>query len=145
MSSFFAYPPEDAPPTALRFLAGRPDEDWTRIARHGDRIRFAVGGVVVREGHRDRALYVVLSGRLEARVKPPARIEAGSVFGEVAFLDGLPRSATVVAVESGEALRLSYDAFAKLAARHPELGRSILLELGRIVSARLRRAAESAS
>jgi hypothetical protein len=33
MSSFFAYPPEDAPPTALRFLAGRPDEDWTRIAR----------------------------------------------------------------------------------------------------------------
>jgi CRP/FNR family transcriptional regulator, cyclic AMP receptor protein len=104
-----------------------------------------VGDVVVREGHRDRALYVVLSGRLEARVKPPARIEAGSVFGEVAFLDGLPRSATVVAVESGEALRLSYDAFAKLAARHPELGRSILLELGRIVSARLRRAAESAS
>jgi hypothetical protein len=40
---------------------------------------------------------------------------------------------------------LSYDAFATLAARHPELGRSILLELGRIVSARLRRATESAS
>jgi CRP/FNR family transcriptional regulator, cyclic AMP receptor protein len=135
MSSFFAYPTGDPQATALRFLAGLPDEDWTRIARHGDRIRFAAGDVVVREGHRDRALYVVLSGRLEAR----------SVFGEVAFLDGLPRSATVVAVESGEALRLSYDAFATLAARHPELGRSILLELGRIVSARLRRAAESAS
>jgi hypothetical protein len=35
MSSFFAYPTEDAQATALRFLAGRPDEglDPHRAAR----------------------------------------------------------------------------------------------------------------
>jgi CRP-like cAMP-binding protein len=94
----------------------------------------------VREGERDRAVYIVLSGRLEALVDPPAPIDAGTVFGEIAFLDGLPRSSTVRAVEDGEALRLSYAAFEVLAARHPELGRAILLDLGRIVASRLRHA-----
>lgn len=95
--------------------------------------------MLVRAGERDRAFYVVLRGRLEALVDPAATIDEGSVFGEIAFLDGLPRSSTVRAVEDGEALRLSHDAFEILAARHPELGRAILFELGRVVAARLRR------
>ena len=64
------------------------------------------------------------------------------MFGELAFLDGLPRSATVRAVEDGEALRLSFEAFETLAARHAELGRAILLDLGRIAALRLRRLTE---
>jgi CRP/FNR family transcriptional regulator, cyclic AMP receptor protein len=96
----------------------------------------------VRAGDDDRALYLVLSGRLEALVGGSPSIDPGSVFGELAFLDGLPRSATVRAVEDGEALRLSFDAFEVLAARHPELGRAILLDLGRIAALRLRRLTE---
>jgi CRP-like cAMP-binding protein len=96
----------------------------------------------VRAGDDDRALYLVLSGRLQALVGGATSIDAGSVFGELAFLDGLPRSATVRALEDGEALRLSFDAFETLAARHPELGRAILLDLGRIAALRLRRLTE---
>jgi CRP/FNR family transcriptional regulator, cyclic AMP receptor protein len=96
----------------------------------------------VRAGDDDRALYLVLSGRLQALVEGATAIEPGSVFGELAFLDGLPRSATVRAVEDGEALRLSFDTFETLAARHPELGRAILLDLGRIAALRLRRLTE---
>jgi CRP-like cAMP-binding protein len=140
MGSFFAYPTAGlSVGDPLVFLAGRSELDWERIARHADRLRFRAGDVLLREGERDRAVYVVLGGRLEALVDPPAPIDEGSVFGEVAFLDGLPRSSTVRALADGEALRLSYDAFEVLAARHPELGRAILLDLGRIVAARLRR------
>ena len=124
------------------FLAGRSREDWTRLARHAQRVRFRAGEDVVRAGDDDRSLYVVLSGRLEAAVPGSSAIETGSVFGEVGFLDGLPRSATVKALDDGEALRLSFDAFETLAARHPELGRAILLDLGRIAALRLRRLTE---
>lgn len=144
MSSFFDYPTEARPPSQLTFLPGRPVEDFRRIGRHADRIRFAAGETVLRLGDRDRALYIVLSGELEALVDPPSPIEAGTVFGEVAFLDGSPRSASVRAVTDGEALRLSFEEFEMLAARHSELGRAILLDLGRIVAARLRRATEVA-
>ena len=41
-------------------------------------------------------------------------------------------------------LRLSYDGFEALAARNPALGRDILLDLGRILSARLQAAGEPA-
>jgi CRP/FNR family cyclic AMP-dependent transcriptional regulator len=143
VSSFFDYPTDPRPPSQLTFLPGRPDEDLRRIARHADRIRFSAGEMVLRLGDRDRALYIVLSGELEALVDPPAPIEAGTVFGEVAFLDGSPRSATVRAVTDGEALRLSFEGFEMLAARHSELGRAILLDLGRIVAARLRRVTEA--
>jgi CRP/FNR family cyclic AMP-dependent transcriptional regulator len=100
---------------------------------------------VIRDGEVDRALYVVVAGELEVllpvrgrQVHRLATIETGSVFGEQAFLDGLPRSATIRATSDGELLRLSLESFEVLAAREPELARSILFELGRIVSIRLR-------
>jgi CRP-like cAMP-binding protein len=60
------------------------------------------------------------------------------VVGEVAFLDGAPRSAELVAETEGELRRLSLESFESLAARHPELGRAILFDLGRITATRLR-------
>lgn len=141
MSSYFAYPTEETADAAAEFafLPRRPAQDWERIARHAERLRFDAGDLLVRRGDHDRSFYIVLSGRLEALTSSPAPIESGSVFGEMAFLDGRPRSADVRAVAPGEALRLTYESFETLAARHAELGRAILLDLGKIVAARLRR------
>jgi CRP/FNR family transcriptional regulator, cyclic AMP receptor protein len=144
VSSYFAYPTQETADAAadFAFLPRRPAQDWERIARHAERLRFRAGDLLVRKGDHDRSFYIVLSGRLEALPDgaAPAPIDTGSVFGEVAFLDNRPRSADVRAVEPGEALRLSYESFETLAARHAELGRAILLDLGKIVAARLRRA-----
>ena len=85
------------------------------------------------------------SGNLEVRVPHPKGygkrihpIERGCVFGEQSFLDGRPRSADVVSVTDGELLVLSLDAFQTLAGWEPKLGMQILLDLGRILSMRLR-------
>jgi CRP/FNR family transcriptional regulator, cyclic AMP receptor protein len=53
------------------------------------------------------------------------------VLGEVAFLDGGPRSATLFAITDGELLRLRLESFEVLSARDPELGRAILFDLAR--------------
>ncbi len=109
------------------------------------RHRFAAGDVVVRQGEVSRALYIVASGELEVvfvvgsgDARQISRIAPLSVFGEQAFLDGGPRSATVRACTDSELHLLTREAFDTLAARYPDLARQLLLDLGRIVSLRLR-------
>jgi CRP-like cAMP-binding protein len=52
---------------------------------------------------------------------------------------------TVTATTDAEVLRLSHEAFLSLAARRPELGRALLLDLGRILVTRLRAAGAKTS
>ena len=92
------------------------------------------------EGDLDRALYLLTGGLVElsGTQSPPATVEAPAQFGELAFIDGDRQPATGRAVTSGEVLRLSFDALESLAARGPHLATRILLDLGRILAARLR-------
>jgi CRP/FNR family cyclic AMP-dependent transcriptional regulator len=121
-------------------LAARTEEDWDVLLDYTETRRLRPGDWLIRAGERDRALYVLSDGRLEAHVpgRTPRTIDAPATVGELAFLDGRPRSAGLRALTHGEAERLSYDAFEALSARRPQLARELLLDVGRIVVARLR-------
>jgi CRP/FNR family cyclic AMP-dependent transcriptional regulator len=135
-TGFFRYPTEDALPHALPgFLSARGDDDWSTLLEYAGTRRFRPSETVLRAGERDRALYLLVDGWLKA---PSGIIHPISTVGEAAFLDGRPRTVSIRALTDGELLRLSYDAFETLAARDAALGREILLDLGRILSARLR-------
>jgi CRP/FNR family cyclic AMP-dependent transcriptional regulator len=130
----------------LIFLAQLRPTEWERIVGFMERRRYAAGEVVLARDEADRSLYLVAAGSVEV-VAPDGRRErtlrvqgVGTILGEVAFFDGKPRSATVRAAVACELLRLSADAFEALAARHPDLGRAFLLDLGRILALRLRQA-----
>jgi CRP/FNR family cyclic AMP-dependent transcriptional regulator len=132
--------PETATDTV--FLADCDEEDWARIVRHCDRRSFRGGEEIVRHGEIDRALLILTEGELEfvSAERTFNVIVAPSLVGEVTFFDGAPRSGTLRARTDGEYLRLSFDAFEALAAGLPILARTILLEAGRILALRLRRA-----
>jgi serine/threonine-protein kinase len=75
--------------------------------------KFAAGTVIVREGDRADAAYILTSGSCEVRQQDPSnpnrtvvlrRLEAGDVFGETAIFADMPRSATVVALEEVSAV-----------------------------------------
>ena len=139
MNSYFDYPTEDPADSSLTFLPERGEEDWAVVLAHTETRRFAAGDVVIRAGDDDRALYLLTAGTLAVASGAAFRtIDAPSVVGEVAFLDGGRRSLTLVAQSDGELRRLSLEAFETLAGRHPELARAMLFDLGRIVSLRLR-------
>jgi CRP-like cAMP-binding protein len=149
MSAFFDYPDGHAerdPDSELVFLPELSPAEWDRLIEVMERRRFAAGAVVVARGEADRSLYLVASGSVEVLVphgrrERPVRVQGpGTVLGEVAFLDGKPRSATVRAIAGCEVLRLSIEAFEVLAGRHPDLGRKLLFDVGRIVALRLRQA-----
>jgi CRP/FNR family transcriptional regulator, cyclic AMP receptor protein len=140
---FFDYPSGEADPSAgdVTFLGDHFEEDWSTILDHTETRRFTAGEVVIRAGDTDRALYLVTRGNLAVAGRGAERfraVEAPAVIGEVAFLDGGPRSVTLVATTDGELRRMSMPSFEALAGRHPALAREILFNLGRIVSRRLR-------
>jgi CRP/FNR family transcriptional regulator, cyclic AMP receptor protein len=146
-SAFFDYPGQshDAATQALVFLPDLDEAGWRTVLGFTQRRVFRAGEEVLRAGEPGRALFIVVRGELDValpqkrgRMLRIGRLVPGSVFGEQAFLDGEPRSATVRALADGEMHALSLDAFEVLAARHPDLARAMLLDLGRIVSLRLR-------
>jgi CRP-like cAMP-binding protein len=144
VTDFFDYPGTAAGGGGARagvILAGASDREWAVLQRHCGREVVRRGHVLVRRGEIDRSLYVLLTGALAAQVDTADRpIRPGEVIGEVAFFDGSPRSATVVATEDSEVLHLTFDGYESLAASEPALARRLLMDLGRALAARLRSA-----
>jgi len=67
-----------------------------------------------------------------------ASIPEGSVFGEISFFDGAPRSATIRSKTPGTAIRITTETFDTLAAWEPVIARKLLFDLGRILAMWLR-------
>lgn len=127
------------------FLAHLDEEDWRRFLSVAQRRTFRSGETLVSQGEVSRAFYLAASGRLEVVAKDDGGVEHHvyfveplSIFGEQAFFDGYPRSASVRALSAGELYGITPDAFEVLSARHPDIARVALLDLGRILSLRLR-------
>lgn len=146
-SSFFDYPGvvSGAVEQEIIFLQQADKSDWQKLVTHCTRSAFAVGDTVIQQGDSTQAFYIVAKGVLEVvvqdekrKVRQIATIIEGSVFGEQSFFDGAPRSASVRGLIAGELLELTLNEFEVLAAHEPRLAQSILFDLGRILSMRLR-------
>ncbi len=94
-------------------------------------------------------MYVVLSGGLEVAVgagdarKTVATLGLGDIFGEMAFVSQRPRTADVVARTQARLLSLDYDSLLSLRRFSPYLVSQVLLNISRIISARLASTLES--
>jgi CRP/FNR family transcriptional regulator, cyclic AMP receptor protein len=130
----------------LLFMPEATASDWATVFSHAEVRRVAAGLAVVQAGEQDRALYLLTEGTVGVRLPRDEgafkTIDAPSVLGELAFFDGRPRSATLDAVTDVEVVRLDAGAFARLSAEAPELARTMLLDLARILALRLRIASE---
>ncbi len=121
----------------MPLFADLSDRHLRRIARLAIPAAFRANSVIVREGTRGHSFFVVVDGR--ARVERGGVVTGGLVagdgFGEMALLDGEPRSATVVAETDVTALRIAADPFRALLRREP----AIAIALLRTLSLRVRR------
>ncbi|MCU0305149.1 MAG: mechanosensitive ion channel family protein [Thermoanaerobaculales bacterium] len=105
-------------------FGGLPREALEAMAGSSRILRFAPGEAVVRAGDRSTALYLVETGdaAVEINGRVIARVAAGEVFGEAAFLTGNLRTATVRAVtEALEVVELDEASLRSLLEHHPEL------------------------
>jgi CRP/FNR family cyclic AMP-dependent transcriptional regulator len=130
----------------LRFMPEATASDWATVFSFAERLEVPAGLAVVQAGEEDRALYLITEGTLAVRLPRDEdavkTIEAPAVVGELAFFDGAPRSATLEAVTDVEGARLDAGSFERLLAEQPRLATAMLLDLGRILAGRLRRASD---
>ncbi len=110
------------------------------VSRVCGEISFPAGEIIFREGERGNTLFIVLSGEIGVWKHYGMddesllfRNQTGRIFGEMALVDELPRSATAVAMEDSDLLYLRRDDFAQLVGRYPDLAISIMRSLSAIV------------
>ncbi len=97
------------------------------------------GDVLVRQGDTADDLYIVLTGRFavtkEGRRDPIAEIGPEQPIGEIAFLTGGTRTATVTAMRDSVVLRLGREDFEKLTAKCPSIWRTLTNTLSQRLAA----------
>jgi CRP-like cAMP-binding protein len=101
------------------------------IARHAQTAELPTGTDLVREGEPGDALFLILEGEAVVRREghDVGRVGPGSHFGELAILDGAPRSATVVAATDVKVAVLGIRMFRTLLREFPELAEQLLIGL----------------
>jgi CRP/FNR family cyclic AMP-dependent transcriptional regulator len=114
-------------PTALS------DAEWAAMRRRGRMRSYPPGGVLFREGDSSRDVYAIAGGHVKVLLLTPSGRElllsaksAGELVGELAAIDGRPRSASAVALDAVDALVVSPDAFSEVLDEHPRLARRLL-------------------
>lgn len=118
-------------------FSGVPARHVRKIAALGSAAVFHAKDRIVSAGDPGDAFYIVLLGRAEVRRgrgRPKVEIGPGAYFGEMALLDGAPRSATVVAKTEAICLMLSRKQFEKVLKDEPAVAHALL----RTLAARLR-------
>ncbi len=109
-----------------------------RLADLTEHVRYMEGASIVKEGHEGDAFFVILEGQAKAlnrQGRVVNRMLPGDFFGEIALLDGGPRTATVVAETPLTMLQLTRPAFLRVLEDDP----GVAVKLLEHVAAMLRR------
>lgn len=122
------------------FFKDLSDEEIRAIGEHCKEDEFAPGEIIFRENAAAERFYIVLDGTVEvwkdyAAEKPDllAVHGKGHLFGEMALIDELPRSATVVAKAQTRVLYLFREEFDRIVRNNSAVAISILRSLSAMV------------
>ena len=114
------------------------EEELQRLAGQSRYCSFKFGDVIIQEGERDDCLYILISGKVNVfksyRTKKEKRLrtlEPPAYFGELALIDDLVRSATVVAMRDTKTLCLDRLNLDREIERSPLIAKKLLKMLNR--------------
>jgi CRP-like cAMP-binding protein len=119
-------------------FAGLPEEERERLGRLLRPRRYARGEVIFLEGDQGTALCLVAEGRIRIQLTGADGREVvitvygpGDFLGELALLDGEPRSADAIAQDASRVFWLQQEDFAAFLDNHPRASMMMLASLSR--------------
>ena len=117
-------------------FADLEEKELQKIAKLGTRQKYKKGNIVVIEQESGAALFVIISGKVKVvRTDEDGRevilsmFGPGEFFGEMSLLDGMARSASVVATVKAELFMIHRRDFLELLHEFPAVAISLLAEL----------------
>jgi CRP/FNR family transcriptional regulator, cyclic AMP receptor protein len=115
-----------------------PEEERERLGRLLRQRRYARGEVIFLEGDQGTALCLIAEGRIRIQLTGSDGREVvinvygpGEIFGEMALLDGEPRSADAIAQDAARVFWLQREDFAAFLDTHPRAAMTMLASLSR--------------
>lgn len=120
----------------VSIFSGCSKRELQLITRAAKEVNHKDGTVIAREGERGIGLFLILEGQCKVTIggRTKAKLGPGDFFGEVALLDGGPRTATVTASTPVKLVGITGWVFRGLLMEHP----SIALKTLEGVAGRLR-------
>jgi signal transduction histidine kinase len=122
------------------FFRNLSSEELELIAEKCNKESFAPGDIIFAENSQADKFYIVIDGKVEVwknyydpRPDLLAVHGAGHLFGEMALIDDLPRSATLVAREPTQVLFLYRSDFHNLIKSHTSIALSVMMSVSLMV------------
>jgi len=133
-------PPSSLGLRGITLLDGVPPARLDVLARECAWRNVEAGKRIISRAAKDRDVYFIASGRVRVTTYSAAGRQvtfrdfgAGEHFGEVAAIDGMPRSADVVALQSSLLAVLPREAFGQLLREEPAVAERLLQGLAALV------------
>jgi Cyclic nucleotide-binding domain len=114
-----------------RLFDGMSSEDLYPVGQIAEARELSPGEPLVVQGDPGDAVFIVVSGTFEVTRdgQKLREVSRGAVVGEIALLDGAPRSASVTALTEARVLRIPRAEFEALLDESPEIARGIIRTL----------------
>ena len=113
-------------------------EERAALAKLMQPCKFASGAILFREGDAADSLFMIQKGSVEVVIDTYEGerlklidLEAGDLVGEVSFLDGDPRTSTVIALEDCEMLEFDRTELFNFVGQHPHAALDLLTVMGK--------------
>ncbi|TFH26583.1 MAG: cyclic nucleotide-binding domain-containing protein [Bacteroidia bacterium] len=107
----------------LSWLSRLEEKEFKVVAKRFRIKTFSQGAILLKEQEPDNGLFMIVKGEVKIEIRDILMGTAGtgSVLGEMAFLTGHPRTATVVAESSVQVLWIKRAALRSIMRRSPQL------------------------
>lgn len=137
-----------SPETLRRFplFAGTAPAQFKELAMLGEEVAFNTGDWLFYEGDAADALYLILSGSIELKIRLDAAgthhadlntLIEGEVVGWSALVEPYVYTLGAVAISDAQLVKLDGEKLRKLLAQNPELGFSLMSRLAQAIGRRL--------
>ncbi len=121
------------------------DKDLEALSKQSSLVSYGPGDEIFSQGDEAKAMYLIKMGSVKIQQKGRtgeeinvATLGTGSLFGEMAFVDGEKRSATVSAVEKCDIITLPFEKLKELLRGNEKMSANFYMSMAKFLCNRLR-------
>lgn len=136
----------------FEIFKGLTEDDLKKIQANCQRLKFREADILLQEGQSNSALFIIMEGQAEVclpeqnreiKYKRPTKVKLaieneGDFFGEYSLLDSKPTSASVIATQDGELIKITKHSLDNILESNDRIAKTIYLNILKILVERLR-------